>query len=115
MAEETSNQNRSDATSASVDGVAGVPRSPSRPIDMSALEALLAVPDHPDSVDRSGSEAAICGAAVLQPRLPCVEWAIVWADGRLTMVETEAAARFVAALHPATHVACRIVSRWGLA
>ncbi|HEX2807601.1 MAG TPA: hypothetical protein VHN80_15665 [Kineosporiaceae bacterium] len=109
MAEETPNQNNSDAFSASAQRRHSIPTSTSRVIDMSLFEAMLAdVPEGPGPQDVAG-----CCSVVPQPRQPSVEWAIVWADGRLTTVETEAAARFVADRNPATTVACRIVGSWG--
>jgi hypothetical protein len=108
VAEETSNQNSSDAPPSSAERRDHSPASTSRPLDMSVFETLLAdLPDVPGPADVAG-----CHSLVPQQRQPSVEWAIVWADGSLTSVETEAAARFVAARNPATRVACRLVGSW---
>jgi hypothetical protein len=110
VAEETSNQISSDAVSPA-EHPNSVPASTSRPLearltDMSVFEELLAdVPDLADCAD--------CVPAVPHQRQPSVEWAIVWPDGRLTAVETEAAARFVTNRNPALRVACRLVGSWG--
>jgi hypothetical protein len=114
VAEETSNQNSSDA-SASRDDQRRPSASQHQQIDMSAFEALLVERDvlGPCGCGPNSSRARTLQPSFPQQRQPDVEWAIVWADGRLTTVATEASARFVAARHPAAEVACRIVGRWG--
>jgi hypothetical protein len=123
VAEETSNQRSADASSMSADRHPGIPAPTyrSRAIDMSAFETLMAEPpDLPLPIDVADiadvgdvTDAAACRPGLPQQRPPSVEWAIIWGDGRLTAMETEAAARFVAARSPATRVACRIVGQWG--
>jgi hypothetical protein len=112
VAEEMWNPNNLGASATSADHHPGVPAPTVRPIDMSVFEASIAeLPDLPDLP--GAAELTDRRSVVPQPRQPSVEWASVWADGRLTTVETEAAARFVAACSPATRVAGRIVGRWG--
>jgi hypothetical protein len=118
VAEETSNQSSADAFSTSADRYPATPAPISRAIDMSVFEVLLAeLPDQPPPTDVTEvtevTDVAARRPALSQQRPPSVEWAIVWGDGHLTMVETEAAARFVAARSPATQVVCRIVGQWG--
>ena len=89
-------------------------RAPQPPaIDMSAFEEMFAGPCAPARVPgvagRSGR--AEPRTPVGRP-LPGVEWAVQWADGRLTPVHSEDAARFVADRYPGCRVACRIVGPW---
>lgn len=75
---------------------------------MTDFEAMLSMGE--------GSSLGECVGTVADlPQQPTVEWAIAWADGHLTRVNGEAAARFVAARCPACEVAFRIVSDWELA
>jgi len=48
-----------------------------------------------------------------RPRQSGVEWGVAWDDGRVTNVDSEAAARFVADRHGACQVTCRLVGPWG--
>jgi hypothetical protein len=85
-----------------------LPQVGSSTIDMTEFEAMLS----------TGTGAALgvrVGAVADLPEQATVEWAITWADGRLTHVNGEAEARLVAARCPTCAVACRIVGDWGLA
>jgi hypothetical protein len=77
-------------------------------IDMTEFEAMLSPGEGSSLDDRVGTVPAL-------PHQPTVEWAIAWADGHVTRVNGEAAARLVAARCPACEVAYRIVGDWGLA
>jgi hypothetical protein len=82
-------------------------------IDMSAFEEMFAGPSAPER-----EQGAVGQSGRPEPRtpagrpLPGVEWAVQWADGRLTPVHSEDAARFVADRYPGCRVACRIVGPW---
>jgi hypothetical protein len=75
---------------------------------MAEFEAMLCTGEGFELDERVGTVPSL-------PHQPTVEWAIAWADGHLTRVNGEAAARLVAARYPACEVAYRIVGDWGLA
>lgn len=110
MADEASNQNELDAAASPTDGTHHAPPEPPRsdswigsrtdsPIDMSPFEAQF----RDSSVD----------VELPSQRQPGVEWAIEWADGRITRVHSEGAARLVAERHSGCQAVCRIVGPWG--
>jgi hypothetical protein len=108
MADEAANQNELDAAASPTDGNHRAAAEPSRiesrsesPIDMSAFEAQF------------GDCPADSQVELPSQRQPGVEWAIAWADGRITRVHSEAAARFVAERHPGCEAVCRNVGPWG--
>ena len=85
-----------------------LPQFGSSTIDMTEFEAMLST--------GAGTGLGVRASAVADlPQQTTVEWAIAWADGRVTHVNGEAEARLVAARCPTCAVACRIVSDWGLA
>jgi hypothetical protein len=107
VAEETPNQNTPDAVVAP-EHSSDCPAMEPSTIDMSLFENLFAghsVPEHPRDGDRR--------LLLAVQRGPGVEWGIVWADGRLTGMHSQDAARFVADRYPGCRVACRLVGRWG--
>jgi hypothetical protein len=111
MADEASNQNELNAAASPADGTHRAAAEPSQvesriesPIDMSPFEAQFR--DSPATGDVHQVELP-------SQRQPGVEWAIEWADGRITRVHSEAAARLVAERHPGCQAVCRIVGPWG--
>src|SRR5664279_6601975 len=83
-----------------------LPQPGSSTIDMTEFEAML-------STGAGTGLGVRAGAVADLPQQVTVEWAIAWADGRLTHVHGEAEARLVAARCPTCTVACRIVGDWG--
>ena len=87
---------------------AGAPRDPRSQqgdeptIDMTPFEQQFRGP----ALDR---EPVLPPAHDPQPR---VEWAVAWADGRLTPVSGESAARFLAHHRPGCLPVCRLVGPW---
>ena len=87
-----------------------VRRSGQPTIGMAGFEAVLVAASGID-IDIDAQRPA--GGVPWQGRGPGVEWAIVWADGRVVPVHSEAAARVVVARRPGCEVFCRIVGGWG--
>jgi hypothetical protein len=77
----------------------------------------LARPGHPGgAADDVHDGAAVTGVDLPLPAWqlrPGVEWGIVWADGRITVVASETVARMVTDRDSTCRVACRLVGAWG--
>jgi hypothetical protein len=99
---------RNEDSGGAPDPTADLPEHETSPIDMTEFEAMLATGEGVALDERVGPVPGL-------PHQPTVEWAIAWADGHLTRVDDEAAARLVTARCPACGVAYRIVGDWGLA
>lgn len=107
MAEERPNRNAPDAAVAP-EPSSGCPATEPSTIDRSTIGDPFTGPCVPEH-----AQGGVRRPLLPMQRGPGVEWAIVWADGRLTRVHSQDAARFVADRHPGCRVVCRLVGRWG--
>jgi|NGEPerStandDraft_6_1074524.scaffolds.fasta_scaffold318121_2 hypothetical protein len=112
MADETPDKNPSDPEASSGDGHHR-PAIGSFPMDMSLFEAQFGTPSPGQPDHQPDHDGHRTGLPAQRP--PDVEWAIRWADGGLTRVHSEAAARAVAGGYSRCTVVRRIVGQWGAA